>query len=144
MAARHRPDAVSRWILQRICFLPQGIEVADSHGRDYQHRIEQDARALANGDEAHWHVLSSRADILWHAAAAIAAAAEGKGSVRKNPLLATRARFAQSWPVFRVPWRRSHQEDVRTAGLLKLDSVRLAERISVFYLANVRRLRGLV
>src|SRR5262249_33627314 len=61
-------------------------------------------------------------------AAAIAAAAEGKGSVRKNPLLATRARFASSWPVFRVPWRRSHQEDVRTAGLLKLDSVRLAER----------------
>src|SRR5262249_2958481 len=22
MAARHRPDAVSRWILQRVCFLP--------------------------------------------------------------------------------------------------------------------------
>src|SRR5215467_1073967 len=109
-------------------FSSKGIEVADSHGRDYQHRIEQDARALASGDEAHWHVLSSRADILWHAAAAIAAAAEGKGGVRKNLLLATRARFAQSWPVFRVPRQRSHREDIRRAHLLKVESVRLPER----------------
>jgi hypothetical protein len=39
MAARSRPDAISRWVLQRVHFLSQEIEDAGSHGHDYQHRV---------------------------------------------------------------------------------------------------------
>src|SRR5262252_4855342 len=48
-----------------------------SRGHDYQHRVGQDARALANGDKAQRDVPSPRANILWHAAASIFAAARG-------------------------------------------------------------------
>src|SRR5262249_13002285 len=77
MAARHRQDAISQWVLQRVHFLSQEIEDAGSHGHDYQHRVGQDARALANGDKAQRDVSSPRANILWHAAASIIAAARG-------------------------------------------------------------------
>jgi hypothetical protein len=77
MAARHRPDAISRWVFQRVHFLSQEIEDAGSRGHDYQHRVGQDARALANGDKVQRDVPSPRANILWHAAASIIAAARG-------------------------------------------------------------------
>src|SRR6266700_5862658 len=76
-AARHRPDAISRWVLQRVHFLSQEIEDAGSRGHDYQHRVGQDTGALANGDKAQRDVPSPRANILWHAAASIIAAARG-------------------------------------------------------------------
>ncbi|WP_288142920.1 DUF4336 domain-containing protein [Mesorhizobium sp.] len=68
-------------------------------------------RALANGHKTDRYVSSSRSDLLRYAPAAPSSAAEGEGSAAKNPLMAARPYFAQPWPMFRHPRRRSHQED---------------------------------
>src|SRR6516225_11749966 len=77
MAAGHRPDTISWWVLQGVHFLSQEIEDAGSGGHDYQPRVGQDVRALANGDKAQRDVPSPGPNILWHASASIIEAARG-------------------------------------------------------------------
>jgi len=106
VAARHRPDTVSRWLLQRVHILPPNFKDADTYRHDHQSRIGHGRWALAHSDQADSDGLPARADLLWHAVTNFPASAESTGSNKQTPVVATPSGDYQPRPLLWCEWRR--------------------------------------